>query len=281
MSEPAASGAHPMETVSESKPTGGKQDRPLVPSSNRQQNAVAVQQIISLNSRLQLATQQINSQQLLIEELQLRDEESKQAINELTLCIDSCEKNNQVLQKTLEMDTKSLGIDLSQTSRTSDSPAGTSARSQTDNSTKEENEQVSKIIKAAFLILYGITKFNPRDHGPYPTVSKEHVAWPYKYDGNRRVAFQRFNFSKNFSYASPCNNDLFQARVELSTKQVAAFAGHTELLRHALNGNTVTNHVLPTSGISSGAFGTASRMIKLWLLVLNVVGNAQTNLWLA
>ncbi|KAG8764135.1 hypothetical protein FRC11_004623 [Ceratobasidium sp. 423] len=146
MSEPAASGAHPMATVNESKLTGGRQEKPLVPSSNRQQNAATVQQIISLNNRLQLATEQIDAQQLIIVELQVHDEESKQAINELTLRIDSCEKNNQVLQKTLEMVAKSLGLDLSQTSHTSDSSAGTSAPSQTDNLTKEESDQLSVIV---------------------------------------------------------------------------------------------------------------------------------------
>ncbi|KAG8699762.1 hypothetical protein FRC11_013486 [Ceratobasidium sp. 423] len=143
------------------------------------------------------------------------------------------------------MVTKSLGLDLSQTSRTLDPSAGTSAPSQTNNLTKEEKDQLSNIVKAAFSILYGITKFNPRDHGLYPTVSKEHMAWPHKYDGNRRVEFHHFNFGKDFSYGSPCNNDSFWAWVDLLLEQLgAALISRSELPPHVLNHENVTSHCI-------------------------------------
>ncbi|KAG8680454.1 hypothetical protein FRC11_002463, partial [Ceratobasidium sp. 423] len=176
-------------------------------------------------------TEQIDAQQLIIAELQVCDEESKQAINKLTLRIDSCEENNQDLQKTLEMVTKIPPLELA-------------LQNQTNNLTKEENDQLSKIVKAAFSILYGITRFNPRDHGLYPTVSKEHMAWPHKYDGNRRVEFHRFNFGKDFSYGSPCNNDSFRAWVDLSLEQGAALIGRSELPPHVLNRENVTSHCI-------------------------------------
>ncbi|KAG8721269.1 hypothetical protein FRC11_002949, partial [Ceratobasidium sp. 423] len=143
MSKLAVSGAHPMATIIKSKLTGGRQEKPLIPLANRQKNVAAVQQIISTNNRLQPVTEQIDAQQLIIAELQVLDEETKQAINELTLHIDFCKKNNQVLQKTLEMVTRLLGLNLSQILHTSDSSTGTSGPSQTGNLTKEESDQLS------------------------------------------------------------------------------------------------------------------------------------------
>ncbi|KAG8708955.1 hypothetical protein FRC11_006019 [Ceratobasidium sp. 423] len=239
MPEPVASSTPVQANVRESKPTGGPQERLLVPSVSRQQNAATVQQITSLIHRLKLATDQIDAQQVTIAELQVRDEENRQALDKLTLRIESCEKSNEVLRVTLEMVTKSLGVDLSQTSHASDS-ANASAPSHMGSLTKEEEKKVLKIVKAAFLKLYGITKFHPREHGLYPTVSKQHMEWPHRYEGDHRVVFHRFDLGKDCSHASPINNEPFQAWVDLSLTQGATLVGLTELPPRVLNRDTVS-----------------------------------------
>ncbi|CUA70798.1 hypothetical protein RSOLAG22IIIB_09135 [Rhizoctonia solani] len=244
MSEPTTSGTAEMAAISDSKPIGGKNEKPLTPSVNRQQNAAALQQIIALTNRLKSATEQIDAQNITIVELQNRDEENKQAINKLTLRIDSCEKSNKVIQATLDMVTKSIGIDLNQILHASDTSGGTSAPSHAGDLTEAEEEKVASIVKAAILRLYGMTKFSPKDHGIYPLVSKDHMEWPHKYEGNRRVNFHRFNFGKDFTYASPCNNDSFQAWIDLSLSQGAVLVGGDQLPSRVLNRNSVTKHCI-------------------------------------
>ncbi|EUC61615.1 hypothetical protein RSOL_401460, partial [Rhizoctonia solani AG-3 Rhs1AP] len=152
MSEPATSNAAKMAAVSESKPAGAgaKKEKPRMPSVNRQQNGAALQQLAKLLSR----------------DYKIVNEESKQAVNKLTLRVDSCEKSKKVLhQVTPEIVTEPLGINLDQILHTPDSLAGPGVPSQAGSLIEKEEEKVAGIAKTAILRLYGITKFIPKDHG--------------------------------------------------------------------------------------------------------------------
>ncbi|KAF8593466.1 hypothetical protein BDV93DRAFT_566515 [Ceratobasidium sp. AG-I] len=214
------------------------------PATSRLQTAALTQDIVALKMRTKCIEDRAHVLETTIQTLQERDEHSNEKIKALTLNLELVEARCERLDRQLSVLLQSVGVEL----KTSPAPelptlAGPAivsesqvkAESSTVNS--DPSADIRKIVAAALSSLYGVTKFTMKAYGHYPTVSKMHMDWPSRMNGDVRVPLHRFDFSE--AHGSSKNSDTYESWVQLSLSQGPNLANVTHLSSKELNRKSV------------------------------------------
>ncbi|KDN33955.1 hypothetical protein RSAG8_12954, partial [Rhizoctonia solani AG-8 WAC10335] len=226
----------------------------------RPYDAAVTKEFNSLKSRLRTAEDEISALWLTIVELQNRDEDSKKEREDYAFRIRTAEAHGQHLQNNRDEDSKKEREDYAFRIRTAeahgqhlqnvlytylksqgvqiDNLGGATTMSElivgkSDALSTEDNIKATEIMNESLANLYGVKKFSPKEHGPYPKVSKSHLEWPSRIESGVRVSLHRFKWDE--AYNSPLNQPTFSAWVDHSIQQGPALAGHVDLPSSILN----------------------------------------------